>query len=483
MIEVFIDASHRRGISTAIFDQLRDAIETGRLARDDRLPPTRDLAAQLGVSRQTVTVAYERLSGEGFIEGRAGGGTFVTRPATRDRASRTVSPLVPALPGPEREWRNTADAAPGRDLRIGQPDPALFPLVDWRRCMVAALQKHPAAYCEPAGTPELRRALAHWIGRSRGVDVTAENIVITAGAQHAVYLIARCLLRHGDTVAVEDPGYLPIARMLSGLGLRVVGVPVDHDGICVEHIPTNAKAVYVTPSHQSPTGASMSLARRRSLLTLAERHGMAILEDDYDSEFRHCDRPLEPLHRLDRTGRVLYIGTFSKIMSPSLRLGFVALPETLVEAVAAKRESIDRQTPTVMQDAMLRFIADGLLERHLRKVRRIYSERHGIVAAQLDEWRSRGLIDHSPMSHAGLHVSVRLPPGVAEKQVSRTLQRHGVTLSRYADSGVQTAPAEGLLIGFGLASTEQIPSALKFVSSSLKQAQKNKPPQPARSKK
>jgi GntR family transcriptional regulator/MocR family aminotransferase len=469
MIELFIDASHRRGISAAIFTQLRDAVGSGRLAHGDRLPPTRELAAQLGVSRQTVTGAYERLAAEGFIEGRAGGGTFVTRSATSDRSRFAVSSLVPTNTV-EREWRNTAAAAAGRDLRIGQPDPSLFPLVSWRRCMVSALQIRPSGYGDPAGTPELRAALAHWIGRSRGVDVTAEHIVVTAGAQHAVYLIARCLLRHGDTVAVEDPGYPPVAHMLSGLGLRVVGVPVDHEGIRVDRIPPVAGAVYVTPSHQSPTGASMSLARRRSLLTLAERHSMAILEDDYDSEYRHSDRPLEPLHRLDRSGRVLYIGTFSKTLSPSLRLGFVALPDSLVDAVAARRESIDWQTPTVIQDAMHRFIADGLLERHLRKVRRIYRERHGIVTAHVDDWRTHGLIDASPTSHAGLHVSLQLPSGVTEQRVARILQASGVTISRFAECGIDAAPPEGLLVGFGLGTTDELASTLQLVTAGLRNA-------------
>ena len=228
----------------------------------------------------------------------------------------------------------------------------------------------PESYGDPAGMLELRRALAHWVGRSRGVETPPEQVIVTAGAQQAVDLATRVLLRPGDHVAVEEPGYPAIRHAWLAAGLRVTAVPVDHEGLVIDEVPTDVRMIYATPSHQSPTGATMSLTRRRALLAFAEEHDVAVIEDDYDSEHRHSDRPLEPLHRLDRAGRVLYVGTFAKNLAASLRLGFLVVPGSLVEAVTAWRELIDVQPPGLTQQALHRFITEGRLERHLRRTRR-----------------------------------------------------------------------------------------------------------------
>jgi GntR family transcriptional regulator / MocR family aminotransferase len=473
MIELFVDPTQRRGISMALFAQIRTAVVSGRLAEGDRLPPTRQLADQLGVSRQTITMVYGQLVAEGYLEGRAGGGTFVSYTATPAKARRRpVSPLAPIeafepdAPAPPA-WAGCAD------LRIGQPDPALFPLTDWRHCVVSALQQSPANYGDPAGSADLRRSLAHWIGMSRGVDVGPDQLVVTAGAQHAIYLVARVLLRPGDTVAVEDPGYPPIRRLFASLGMRVVSVPVDANGILVDRLPADVKVVYVTPSHQSPTGVTMSLARRRELLAFAERHGVAIIEDDYDSEYRHTDRPLEPLQRLDRTGRVIYIGTFSKTLAPSIRFGFVALPDSLVDAVVAWRQLADWQPPAATQDAMHRFITSGMLDRHLRKVRKVYRERHGLVIDAAHQWHRSGLIAAPPNNHAGLHLSLRLPDGVAESSVVTELRRQGIGMSGLTECTYISSPTDGLLIGFGLANRGVLAPALDLLGRSLAMAVKH----------
>jgi GntR family transcriptional regulator / MocR family aminotransferase len=467
MIELFVDVTQRRGISTALFEQIRSAIVTGRLAEGDRMPPTRELAEHLGVSRQTITTVYGLLVAEGYLEGRAGGGTFVCHTTTPTPARRRpVSPLAPI-----EAFEPDAPAPPARagcvDLRIGQPDPALFPLTDWRHCVVSALQQSPPNYGDPAGSEELRRSLAHWIGMSRGVDVGSDQLVVTAGAQHAIYLVARVLLRPGDTVAVEDPGYPPIRRLFVSLGMRVMSVPVDENGIAVDRLPAGVKVIYVTPSHQSPTGVTMSRARRRELLAFAERHGVAIVEDDYDSEYRHTDRPLEPLQRLDRTGRVIYIGTFSKTLAPSIRFGFVALPDSLVDAVVAWRQLADWQPPDTTQDAMHRFITSGMLDRHLRKVRKIYRERHNLVIDAAHSWHDAGLIAATPNNHAGLHLSLRLPDGATETSVINDLRGRGVGMSTLADCTHLPTPNQGLLIGFGLTDRDALPAALEQVGRSL----------------
>jgi GntR family transcriptional regulator / MocR family aminotransferase len=470
MIELFVDPAQRRGISNQLFEQVRSAVVSGRLAEGDRLPPTRELAQQLGVSRQTITTVYGQLVAEGYLEGRAGGGTYVSHITTPTRARRRqVSPLAPI-----EVFEPDLSAPPARagcgDLRIGQPDPALFPLTDWRHCIVSSLQQSPANYGDPAGLVDLRRSLAHWIGMSRGVDVGPDQLLVTAGAQHAIYLVARVLLRPGDTVAVEDPGYPPIQRLFVSLGMRVVSVPVDENGIVVDRLPAGAKVVYVTPSHQSPTGVTMSLGRRRELLAFAERHGVAVIEDDYDSEYRHTARPLEPLQRLDRTGRVIYIGTFSKTLAPSIRFGFVALPDSLVEAVVAWRQLADWQPPAMTQDAMHRFITSGMLDRHLRKARKSYSERHGLVIDAAHRWHRSGLIAAPPNNHAGLHLSLRLPDGVTESRVIADVRRQGIGMSGLAECTHNPSSNDGLLIGFGLTNSDVLPDALHLVERSLRSA-------------
>jgi len=332
--------------------------------------------------------------------------------------------------------------------------------------VVSALQAPPETYSDPAGLPELRRVLAHWVGRSRGVETAADQIIVTAGTQHGVFLVARTLLAPGDAVAVEDPGYTPIRRLLHAIGCRVADIPVDDQGLVVDRIPNDVRVVYVTPSHQSPTGATMSLERRRELLAFAERGNVAIIEDDYDSEYRHTDRPLEPLHRLDRHGRVVYLGTFSKTLSPSLRIGFAVLPDALVDTTVAWRELIDWQPPATSQRALHHFISNGMLERHLRKVRRIYRQRHAIVTEHRDRWIEDGLIQPGPENHAGLHLSVRLPPGITEVDVRQKASEHHLALSSYADCAVAPSP-EALLIGFGLTSAEHLGPALDLLRESL----------------
>jgi GntR family transcriptional regulator / MocR family aminotransferase len=278
----------------------------------------------------------------------------------------------------------------------------------------------------------------------------------------------RVLVGPGDVVAIENPGYAPVRRLCSVVGGRVAPVPVDAEGIVVDAIPPRAKIVFTTPSHQSPTGATMSLTRRRALLTFAERHGAAIVEDDYDSEYRYDDRPLEPLHTLDRSGRVIYIGTFSKTLSPSLRLGFAVFPESLVDASIAMRELMDLQPPVINQQAMVRFIADGHLERHLRKCRKIYRPRHQMVTEFVNEQVATGRLRPVADSHAGLHVAAHLTEGEDELALRRRALAAGVALGNYSDYWAHVETAEpGVLIGFGAIPTEDLPIALATLAGVL----------------
>lgn len=475
-MELYIDPALKRGVSKALFDQIRDAVVSGRVAQGDRLPPSREIAGQLGISRHTVTTVYGRLVAEGYLEGRAGGGTFVapTAPAPgsgaargRRRDGRPASPLRPANVVIPNE-PNIEPAPPGGfDLRIGLPDPALFPLRRWKQSVATTLHSPPAGDPDPAGVPALRRSLARWVGRSRGVEATGEQVMVVTGAQQAVDLIARVVLRPGDHVAVEEPGYHPVRRLLDALGMRVVPVRVDHDGLVVDAIPTRVRAVYTTPSHQSPTGAALTLSRRRALLAFADRHDAVVIEDDYDSEHRHSDRPLEPLHRLDDHGRVIYVGTFSKTLSPALRVAFVVWPEPLVEAAVAWRDLMDGRPAAGMQQALHRFITDGFLEQHLRRVRKVYRERHHVVAGWIDGCAARGLLVAGPANHAGLHVAATLPGGVAEATVRDLARRRGVALTEYAPYCASRPERDGLLIGYGLTAADALPGALGVVGDVL----------------
>jgi len=293
---------------------------------------------------------------------------------------------------------------------------------------------------------------------------------VTSGAQEAIHLVIRTILRPGDAIAVEDPGYPPVRLLFQAIGLRVVAVPVDGEGIVVDQIPSNAKVVYTTPSHQSPSGVTMSLGRRRALLAFADQHDAAIIEDDYDSEFRHTDRPLEPLHRLDRSGRVAYVGTFSKTLSPSLRLGFVAMPDPLVDAAIAWRQMFSVQPSSLGQLTLHRFIEQGHLERHLRRVRRVYRTRHEIVRQFVADGVEAGLLLPGPENHAGLHLSTVLPAHVSEDAIRDGARRRGIAVSSFAECCIGPDRPNGMLIGFGMAGADVLERSLPDLRGLLERA-------------
>jgi GntR family transcriptional regulator / MocR family aminotransferase len=348
-VEVHVSLVGRKDLTGEIYGQLRRAILDGRLPPGGRLPASRELAAQLSVSRTTVVVAYDRLIGEGFISARVGAGTFVSDglPGAGHRTGATGGILRP-----RPIWEDLAplvfERAAEFDFRPGIPDARLFPYQSWRRLLArefSATAVGAGHYADPAGHAGLREAIAGHIGVSRGVQATAEDVVVTNGTQQAVDIVARVLLAPGDRVAVEDPCFGPPWRLLQTLGAKVTGVPVDDQGLVVDAIPPGTRLVCVTPSHQFPLGMSMSLPRRMALLAWAERHQAAILEDDYDSEFRFGGRPIEPLQTLDQAGRVIYVGSFSKTLLATLRLGFVVAPASLRPAVRAAKLLADWHTP------------------------------------------------------------------------------------------------------------------------------------------
>jgi len=466
-MDLFLDPEAGKPLTTQLYEQLRRAITGGRLLPGDQLVPSRQLAGELGVSRHTVTTAYGRLVAEGHAEGRAGGGSVVASafPAPPDgtKGAKGTDPAAALRPSPRfAGWSPYYRPPPYGcrfDLRPGMPDPALFPAALWRRRVAAAVAAENSLYGDPAGKIRLRRAIAGWVARSRSVAAGEDTVLITCGAQHAIDLVTRVLLEPGDCVAVEDPGYVHAARLFGALGMRVAGVPIDDQGLVVDLLPPSARMVYVTPSHQYPLGMTMSMSRRKALLRWAESHDAAVIEDDYDTEFRYVDRPLEPLQALDANGRVVYVGSFSKTFSPSIRLGFAVVPQPLAEPVAALRQLIDWHPPIAMQTALAGFINDGLLDKHIRRSRRVYAERHHILTEAL----SGSLADHltARASNAGLHVATVLREGLREKDVLQAAARHGI-ITAGLHHCFRTGPAQsGLLIGFGAVSTAGLPVALR----------------------
>ena len=323
-------------------------------------------------------------------------------------------------------------------------------------------------YCEPSGHVGLRAAIARHIGVSRSVQAHADDVIVTQGAQQALDLIGRVLIEPGDCVAVEEPGYPPARSLFRTHGARVVGVPVDDEGLEVAAIPNAARLIYVTPSHQFPLGAPMSLQRRTALLAWAAKRNAVIIEDDYDSEFRFGGRPLDPLQNMDRDGRVVYVGSFSKVMLPTLRLGFLIAPGSLRGALRTAKQLTDWHGELPTQAALARFIDEGLLARHIRKVGREYATRHARIT---DAFQRRfGAWLRLVPSAAGLHVTARKAPGVSLNlaRVAKHAESWGAVVRTLADYSAETPAQEGIVIGFGSLPTIKVDEGLKRLAKSFR---------------
>lgn len=464
----------RADLSGQIYRQIRAIILGGDMRPGQMLPASRDLAKQLAVSRNTVTAAYDKLAAQGFVAGRVGAGTYVNsqlptgRSSTdKRRVSLTARSVWADLPVLDQA------TAPGAefDFRVGVPDATLFPYQSWRRLMSDELRGtrvRRGVYGEPCGHIRLRLAIAEYLAVTRSIQAAPEDILITNGTQQAADLVARVLIEAGDCVAVEDPGYQPPRMLFESMGAEVVGVPVDAEGLVVEAIPNRAKIVYVTPSHQYPLGVALSLRRRMALVDWAARRNAVILEDDYDTAFADAGKALEPLHTIDRDGRVAYVGSFSKVLLPTLRLGFLVAPPALREALRSAKFVSDWHTALPGQLALAGFIEEGGLARHVRKMARVYRERRDVIRAELADEVRPWL---EPFSSAGgMHLSV-LVPGAGIQQVHEVVavaRQHGVAVWPLSDLSL-SHPHSGLLLGFGLISAERIPEGLSRLGTSVRQ--------------
>ena len=451
-------------LATKVYGQIRAAIVDGRLPAGERLPSSRELADRLAVSRNTVGVAYDRLAAEGFVLARVGAGTFVSGDRPHPAVDRR--PDSPLRPRPV--WDRIgdplvmSDTEAEFDFRAGIPDATRFPYSTWRAMLAEELRPTAVGtgtHIDAAGWPALRSEIARHIGVSRAVYATPDEVFVTSGSQQAIDLVTRVLLEPGDTVAMEDPGYLPVRRAFVAHGARVVDVPVDAEGLVVDAVPDDARLVYVTPSHQFPLGMAMSLRRRLALLAWAERTGAAVIEDDYDSEYRYGGRPLEPLHSLDHTGRVLYVGSFSKVLLPTLRLGFLVAPPPLHAALRKAKHVTDWHTEVPLQAVAARFLAGGHLSRHVRRMRAIYATRHHLVRARLAE-SFAGRLDAEP-SVAGLHITALLPEGKDDGEVVAAAFAAGVAVQPLSRYRMRAPGRPGLLLGYGAIATERIDEGMR----------------------
>jgi GntR family transcriptional regulator/MocR family aminotransferase len=454
----------------ALHQQLRAAILDGRLKPDVRLPATRDLAAALGTSRNILVAAYEQLLSEGYLVARPGAGTYVANvlPQTRRRplpaAAREGENRLaalwrqpPALPQPAPQ-----PAGPF-DFRLGLSDKTHFPYRAWRRLSARALRgisRTPVAYADPAGEPALREAIARHISLVRAVACQADDLVVTVGAQQGFDLLARILVTAGrSVVAVEDPGYPASRAAFAAAGAVIAPVPVDAEGLVTDRLPDNAQVIVVTPSHQFPLGAVMSMRRRKALLQFAQARRAVVIEDDYDGEFRYGGRPLDALQTLDQDGSVFYVGTFSKSLFPALRLGFVVPPPWARPALVAAKRIADWHGPVLAQDTLTAFIAEGHLARHVRRMRKVYGERRLILLEAIARHGGDWL---APIpGEAGLHLAARLTGPLRAQTVVARAAGHGVHVQDLRSYALSKAGPNGLAFGLGMIPTERIEDGIR----------------------
>jgi GntR family transcriptional regulator/MocR family aminotransferase len=440
--ELLLPASHGR---RAVESELRRAVRDGRLAPGTRQPSSRDLAAQLGVARGTVTSAYAQLIGEGYLTARQGSGTTVTATVTW--------PAAPSEPEPAPKFRY--------DLKPGVPALSAFPRDEWSQAQKAALadlSNNDLGYPDPAGFGPLRRELADYLGRVRAVAARPSEVVVTNGAAEGISLLGRVLHAAGHrSVAVEEPSHFGASEMLASHGLVIRPIPVDPDGLRVDLLSTtDCRAVFVTAAHQFPLGVVLHPKRRRALLEWARACDGVVVEDDYDAEHRY-DRPaLGAMQALDPT-RVVYQGSTSKVLAPALRLGWLVLPPALRDVVVDRKRLDDLGTGTLHQAAFARLLGAGGYDRHLRRTRQLYRARRDALLeslrAVLPEWEPIGVA-------AGLHVVVRLPAGTDDVALEERLARRGVNapaLARYA----RTPTFPGLVLGYAALTPDRLREAVR----------------------
>ncbi|HEY2139039.1 MAG TPA: PLP-dependent aminotransferase family protein [Chthoniobacterales bacterium] len=492
---VRLDRSAAEPLHQQLYRQIRDELRSGNFnGSSSRLPSSRALAADLGISRVTVSLAFSKLEAEGYLIGKSGSGTFVANPLpeaflTADegrsrpqkgqetRLSRRVNTIPDKRVGEQFDLGPTG-AAPGVLLASGIPAVDEFPIAIWERLRAQLLAKKGAnllRYGSNRGDADLREAVAAYLCDFRGAHCHPDQILIVAGMQQAMLISAMAVLDPGDVAWIEDPGFHQARRVFALAGATIVPRPVDREGIVIDGAPAGPppRIIYVTPSHQFPLGVTMSLKRRKALLEFARTRGAYILEDDYNSEFRFNGPPLPCLQGLDRSGRVIYAGTMSKILYPSLRLGYLLVPAPLKNAVAKLRTAMDQHSPTIDQATLARFITEGFYLSHVRRMRKIYSERRDVFIEQFNKLLGdRFTLD---IADAGLHALAWFRSAEDAHILKRVRANLGVKISFLSFFCIDAKLPPALLLGFAAWTPAQIREGLVRLARALQEEAEGAP--------
>lgn len=485
-IAVTLDSQSATPLQRQLYEEIRRAILSGRLPPGTRVPSTRTLAQSLGISRATVTASYDYLLGEGYLEAVTGSGTYVckqlpdellrpqksardagtgdvekqpARKPMRVRLSRLGSSLY------EKAWLDYGGEEPEIQFSFGRPDLEHFPMRVWLQLLNQRAKDNQLwkldCPSQSRGYLPLREAIAGYLARSRAVQCKPEQVVIVNGSQQAIDLVARVLVDRGDAVALENPGYIGAKKVFEVQGAALTAVPVDASGLVVSQIPAsaNVKLVYVTPSHQFPTGVVLSLPRRLELLSWAKKYSTYVIEDDYDSEYRYVGRPVPALAGLDTEQTVIYIGTFSKVLFPALRLGYLVVPENLIDVFTRAKWLVDRHSPLLEQQVLTDFINQGHLDRHIRRMRTHYQHRRGVVMDEL----TKHFGDRVTIlgDNAGINVLIRIRSFTSDEDIVESCRQAGVGIARTAAFYLGDSPRGEFLLNYAGVSDEQVGEGIR----------------------
>jgi GntR family transcriptional regulator / MocR family aminotransferase len=482
---IVLKRNSNRPLNEQLRSEIAQIILAGKLRPGARLPSTRRLSQELGISRNTVNEAYDQLAAEGYLQSAVGIGTRVV-PTLPPELLRPGRPQRTKLHGTRLSLRGNEIAKvtialdrieSGAGTQIGNPALDLFPFDTWKRLMAQQVERLSHAefgYANPAGFQPLREQIAAHLARSRGLRVTSNRIIVVAGAQQALDLTARLLLDDGDPVLFENPGYPGARAALMGAGAHLRPVAIDGEGMNVgslSSVDRQARAAYVTPAHQFPLGPTMTLSRRLALLEWAEEQNAFILEDDYDGDFRHAGKPISAIASLDTYDRVIYVGTFSKVMLPSLRLGFMVVPEELVTQITSVRGFMDRHSPVLEQATLAAFLELGYFARHIRHMREVYTERRALLITELLNHTNDLLDIYAP--ETGAHIIANLH-GISGQRAAKAIGTQEIAIVPLSHYYFEPTKSNGLLLNFANSTAAGIQRSVRNIARALRGQRRSK---------